>query len=1592
MHTFGRLVGAVLIALLLVPLGPGTVSAGVPQAGIVTDAPDGRTPHVLDNTVLDLEEIGGRIVVAGTFTQVRDAGVNGGTTFDQPYVFAFDPVSGAVDQAFRPVVSGNVNTIAPGPDGTVYLGGTFATVNGETARNLVQVSLATGARVPGFAVPGINGAVNDLAVTGGRLLLAGFFGSVSGVPHGGLASVHPVTGAVDDYMGVDLYENHNWPRGTARAPVGVRKMDVSPDGSRLAVIGNFRSADGLPRDQLALLRLDAGSAVVDPDWRTERYTPECLSSWFDFYVRDVDFTPDGSSFVVVTTGAKYDGTLCDTAAAWDPAARGQAIQPRWIAVTGGDTLLSVAASDSAVYVGGHQRWMNNPSGHDTPGPGAVPRPGIAALDPRTGVPLSWNPGRNPRGHGAEALLTTASGLYVGSDTEYFGDREHSRPRLGYFPLAGGTSAPAEAMGSLPADVFLVGRTGVGSATDTIRARFFDGTTAGTDRTVDSGGTVWSRARGAVLVDDVLFYGYPGGDGSYALHRRSFDGRDLGPAERIDPYNDPYWSTVTYTRHGATEFYRGVVPTFYEQLARVTGMAYRDGRLYYSLSDSTYLYYRYFSPESGIVSQDQFVAAGPGFLGAAGMFLSRDDLYVATVGGDLRRFGFAGGTWDGTAPIVSGPSRDGRDWRSRGLVLAPPANQPPVAAFVADCLGLTCALDGAASADVDGTAASYRWDFGDGATAAGAAVQHAFGAPGAYAVTLTVTDDDGASTSTTQQLTVTVQEEAGIGFRASAAATARPATQVSVEVPASVRAGDGLVLVLSVNSGLTGMVPAGWELAGTQTDGGSMTTQLFSRVASAGDAGSTVTVDVPGEVSSALGLQLLAYSGTSTSGPIASVTGAIGGSGTSHTTPVTQAETGSVVLSMWSDKQAAAREFTAPGAVEVRSSLAGAGNGDVATLVADGGAPVPAGQVGGLTATVPTSSSRSTAMTVVLAPGDGTPPADAAPEAVISSTCAELTCEFDGSGSTDAEGPVASFAWDFGDGTTATQPQTSHTFAAAGEYEVALTVTDAAGQATTESATVTVAAPPAAGAGIGLRGSAGSAARPVRAISVDVPQAVRAGDGLVLVLSVNSGVTGTTPAGWEPAGSASDGGQMTTQVFSRVASAGDAGSTVTVDLPVSSAVTLQLLAYSGTSAEGPVTSVTGAGGGRGLTAHTTPLADAVAGSWVLSVWSDKAPHERELVPPAELTERSNIAGVGNGDVATLVADSGAPVPAGQVGGLTATVATASSRATTLTVVLAPAGSPPGAEPGDGGTPDEEIPPVDAVPEAVISSSCAELTCEFDGSGSTDGEGAVASFAWEFGDGVSGSGAVVEHTFAAAGDYEVALAVTDSAGQVSRQTATVTVAAAPTVGAGIGLRGSAGTAARPVRAISVDVPDAVQAGDGLVLVLSVNSGLTGTVPVGWELAGSVTDGGQMTTQVFARVATAEDAGSTVTVDVGGSSSSALTLQLMAYSGTSAEGPVASVTGAGGGRGLTAHTTPTADAAAGSWVLSVWSDKAPHERLWVPPAELAERSNIAGAGNGDVATLVADSGAPVPAGQVGGLTATVATASSRATTLTVVLAAAG
>lgn len=1281
MSRYWRLLCCVVSAVLAgaVLSGSPASAVGLPQGSVVSEVPPAWTPHVLDNQVLDLEQVGTRIVVSGSFTQFQDAPANGGTTFARRSVFAFADGSGAVDRGFDPVVDGRVNTLLAGPDNTIWIGGTFSTVNGTAIRNLAQLNLANG-ELTAFRAPALNGAVYDLALAGGRLVVGGVFNTVGGVAHGGLATLNPTTGALDGYMGVDVIGHHNWDGtdATARGSVGVENFDLSPDGSRLVVIGNFTSADGFPRDQAMVVRMNAGGAAVEPDWQTSIYTYPCLSRRFDHYMRDVEFAPDGSFFSISTSGGNSPGSWCDTVVRFETTGTGQDVMPTWTAYSGGDSTFAVAVSDVAVYAGGHSRWLNNQLGSEDAGPGAVPRPSLAALDPRTGIPLDWNPGRHPRGVGVLALLLTPNGIYLGHDTEYLGNREYLRPRLGYLPLAGGHVPAPEPTRSLPATVFLGGReTATGTAgTGDVVTRYFDGATADADGSAPTGGLDWSQVRGAFLVGEDLYYGYPNADeaGAYYLYRRSFDGTTFGAAEVLNPYRDPEWNDVETGSRWFPATYGGVVPDFYgEQLSTVTGMFFDDGRLYYTRAGSPALHWRGFSVDSGIIQAVEQTAAATGFGDVAGMFLSGGDLYRASAStGELLRTTFTDGVPGGTSTTVApGPGAGGQDWRTRAMFLGPggPAVDPaPTASFTVDCTGLDCSFDATGSTDDGGTITSYAWTWGDGTPDGdGATPAHTYAAGGSYTVGLTVTDDGGNTDSTSQPVAVTDPSvaPADITFRGADGISARGTTPATVTVPASVEAGDALVMVMSVASATIGVTtPAGWTLEDTQISG-QMATRVYSRVAEAGDAGADVTVARSG--SSKVTLQLSAYSGTAGTDPVA-VTGAADGAGTSHTTPTASAAAGSWVVSVWSDKQSVARSWTAPSGVTVRSNLAGVGSGDIASLLADSGGPVAGGEVGGLTATLGTSSNQATMFTVVLAPGAGTtePPVNQPPTAAFEYSCSGLECTFDAGTSSD-DGTVVGWAWDFGDGQTGTAgPTTAHTFATAGDYDVTLTVTDDDAATGVVTSTVPVSdAPPATG--IGLRGSSGTAARAVTSASVEIPAGVESGDGMVLVLSTNSTVSGASPAGWTQAGIVVSGNGPTTQVFQRVAGAGDAGGTVTVVLSGQAKVTLQLLAYSGTVAGSPIASLTTAADGAG-TAHTTPTATATVGSWVLSVWSDKQAEARQWTAPAEATERSNLAGVGMGDIATLAADSGGPVIAGTVGGLTATVPTASTRATMLTIVL------------------------------------------------------------------------------------------------------------------------------------------------------------------------------------------------------------------------------------------------------------------------------------------------------------------------------------
>lgn len=83
-----------------------------------------------------------------------------------------------------------------------------------------------------------------------------------------------------------------------------------------------------------------------------------------------------------------------------------------------------------------------------------------------------------------------------------------------------------------------------------------------------------------------------------------------------------------------------------------------------------------------------------------------------------------------------------------------------------------------------------------------------------------------------------------------------------------------------------------------------------------------------------------------------------------------------------------------------------------------------------------------------------------------------------------------------------------------------------------------------------------------------------------------------------------------------------------------------------------------------------------------------------------------------------------------------------------------------------------PPV-ASAVASPTSGPAPLLVNFNGSGSSDPDGTISSYAWDFGDGSSASGSSVSHTYNTPGNYMARLTVTDDRGATSSATVSVTV---------------------------------------------------------------------------------------------------------------------------------------------------------------------------------------------------------------------------
>jgi PKD repeat protein len=116
---------------------------------------------------------------------------------------------------------------------------------------------------------------------------------------------------------------------------------------------------------------------------------------------------------------------------------------------------------------------------------------------------------------------------------------------------------------------------------------------------------------------------------------------------------------------------------------------------------------------------------------------------------------AAGTYTATLTVTDDT---GQTATATNTVTIAGAPQSPVAAAGGPYTGFpgtSIIFDGRGSFDPDGTIVSYQWNFGDGASAPGAAPSHSYAQSGNYAATLVVTDNSGSTATQSANVTIAI---------------------------------------------------------------------------------------------------------------------------------------------------------------------------------------------------------------------------------------------------------------------------------------------------------------------------------------------------------------------------------------------------------------------------------------------------------------------------------------------------------------------------------------------------------------------------------------------------------------------------------------------------------------------------------------------------------------------------------------------------------------------------------------------------------------------------------------------------------------------
>lgn len=382
----GGLVGTVVLAPSAAADTPNVVN---PTSSTVSA--DALPTVQIDGVAWDQTVVGNTVYVAGQFTNARPAGAAPGTNqTSRNNLLAYDVTTGNLVTSFNPSLNAQAKTVAVSPDGKrLYVGGTFTQVGGVNRYRIAAFDTATGQLISNFS-PAIDATVNSIVATNTTVYVAGTFSKVGATARPRLAAFNASNGALLSWA----------PTADATA----RALVLSPDGQSIIVGGSFANVNGSPAYGLA--KIDATTGALIP-WATNTVVRNAGANAGIY-----SLTTDGTS--IYGTGYAFGpgGNLEGTFKA-DPASG--AVQ--WIEDCHGDTY-DAWVGNGNVYTVSHAHYCGNIGGFPQSDPWSVNMRHALAFTTSANTTIGHDPlgYYDWYGNPAPAMINWFPDLAVGSFT------------------------------------------------------------------------------------------------------------------------------------------------------------------------------------------------------------------------------------------------------------------------------------------------------------------------------------------------------------------------------------------------------------------------------------------------------------------------------------------------------------------------------------------------------------------------------------------------------------------------------------------------------------------------------------------------------------------------------------------------------------------------------------------------------------------------------------------------------------------------------------------------------------------------------------------------------------------------------------------------------------------------------------------------------------------------------------------------------------------------------------------------------------------------------------------------------------------------